>query len=81
MSVPGQPKLPRETLSQKTKQLPNKTEFILAAPRRNGSLRRFPVKLLPILTGQIKARAYDWAVEGKDGTGGFREGEERKERG
>ena len=33
------------------------------------------MNLLPILTGQIKTRACDWAVEGKGGTGGFREGE------
>jgi len=40
------------------------------------------VNLLPILTGQIKARACDWAAEGKGGAGGFREGEEeRGERG
>ena len=43
-------------------------------------LRGFHVNLLPILTGQIKARACDWAVEGKGGAGGFRVGEERKER-
>lgn len=29
--------------------------------------------LLPILTVQIKARADDWAVEGKGGSGGLRE--------
>ena len=34
------------------------------------------MKRLPILTGQIKARACDWAVEGKGGAGSFREGEE-----
>ena len=34
------------------------------------------MNLLPILTGQIKARACDWAVEGKGGAGGFREGRE-----
>ena len=28
---------------------------------------------LPILTGQMKAGACDWAVEGKGGTEGFRE--------
>ena len=33
---------------------------------------------LPILTDQIKARACDWAVEGKGEAGGFRESE-RKE--
>ena len=37
---------------------------------------------LPILTDQIKARACDWAVEGKGGPGGLREwtkrGKERK---
>jgi hypothetical protein len=39
------------------------------------------VNLFPILTGQIKARACDWAVEGKGGTGGFREwGKRGKER-
>jgi hypothetical protein len=27
------------------------------------------VNLLPILTGQIKARACDWTVEGKGGAG------------
>jgi hypothetical protein len=32
------------------------------------------VTLLPILTGQIKARACDWAVKGKGGARGFREG-------
>jgi hypothetical protein len=31
------------------------------------------VDLLPILTGPIKARACDWALEGKGGAGGFRE--------
>ena len=30
------------------------------------------MKLLPILTGQIKARACDSAVEGKDRVGSFR---------
>ena len=34
------------------------------------------MNLLPILTGQIKARACDWAVEGKGGAGGFREWEQ-----
>jgi hypothetical protein len=38
------------------------------------------VNLLPILTGQIKARACGWAVEGKGGAGGFRDKEERKEK-
>jgi hypothetical protein len=37
------------------------------------------VNCLLILTGQIKARACDWAVEGKDGAGSFRE--EREEGG
>ena len=37
------------------------------------------MNLLLILTGQIKARAYDWGVEGKGGAGGFRE--ERKGKG
>ena len=32
--------------------------------------------LLPILTGQIKARACDWAMEEKGGAGSFREEEE-----
>jgi hypothetical protein len=31
------------------------------------------VNLLPILTGQIKARACDWAVEEKGGAGDSRE--------
>ena len=35
------------------------------------------MNLLPILTGQIKARACDWAVEGKGGAGGFKEEEKR----
>ena len=39
------------------------------------------MNLLPILTGQIKARACDWAVEGKGGAGGFREGERGRRRG
>ena len=30
------------------------------------------MNILPILTGQIKARAYGWAMEGKGGGGGFR---------
>ena len=38
------------------------------------------MNLLPILTGQIKARACDWAVEGKGGAGGFREGERERKR-
>lgn len=33
--------------------------------------------LLSLLTGQIKTRANDWAVEGKGGSGGLREGGER----
>jgi hypothetical protein len=33
------------------------------------------VNLLPILTGQIKSRACDWAVEGKGESGSVREGE------
>ena len=38
------------------------------------------MNLLPILTGQIKARACDWAVEGKGANGGFKEwGKSRKE--
>ena len=36
---------------------------------------------LPILTGQIKAKACDWAVEGKDGAGSFREGERGRKKG
>ena len=39
------------------------------------------MNLLPILTGQIKARACDWAVEGKGGAGGFREWEKRGKEG
>ena len=38
-----------------------------------------PHKHLPSLTGQIKARACDWAVEGKGGAGGFREERKGKE--
>ena len=30
------------------------------------------MNILPILTGQIKARAYGWTMEGKGGGGGFR---------
>ena len=38
------------------------------------------MNLLPILTGRIKARACDWAVEGKGGMGSLREeGGERME--
>lgn len=37
------------------------------------------LNLLPILTVQIKARADDWAVEGKGGTEGLRERGEREE--
>ena len=33
------------------------------------------MSLLPILSGQIKAGAYDWAVEEKGGAGNVREGE------
>lgn len=36
------------------------------------------MKFLAILTGQIKARAYDSPVERKGGAGGCGEGEERK---
>jgi hypothetical protein len=36
------------------------------------------LNLLFSLTGQIKARANDWAIEGKGETGGLREG--RRER-
>jgi hypothetical protein len=36
------------------------------------------VNLLPILTGQIKTRASDWAVEGKGRAGCFRKGEREK---
>jgi hypothetical protein len=39
------------------------------------------VNLLPILTDQIKTRAYDCTVEGKDGTGEQRQvGKEEKRR-
>lgn len=34
----------------------------------------------PILTGEKKARACDWALEGRGGAGGFREGRKGKER-
>jgi hypothetical protein len=39
------------------------------------------VNLLPIFNGQIKAKACDWAVEGKGGAGSFREGREEEEGG
>lgn len=39
------------------------------------------LNLLPILTVQIKARADDWAVEGKGGTDGLRERGEREKGG
>ena len=38
------------------------------------------MNLLPILTGQIKAGACDWAVGGKVGDGGLREWRKRKGR-
>lgn len=37
------------------------------------------MNLLPILTGQIKAKACDWAVEGKGGSGGLRMGAGKEE--
>jgi hypothetical protein len=40
-------------------------------------LRRFHVNLLPILSGQIKARTCDWAVEGKGEAGVYVEWEKR----
>jgi hypothetical protein len=40
------------------------------------------VNLLPFLTGQIKARAYNWTVEGKGWAGGLKVwGQRGKERG
>ena len=39
------------------------------------------MNLLPILTGQVKARACDRAVEGKGGAGGFREVERGRRKG
>jgi hypothetical protein len=42
-------------------------------------LRGFHTNLLPILTGQIKARTCDWEVEGKGGAGGFRKWRKSKE--
>lgn len=40
------------------------------------------MKHLPILSGQIMARACDWKVEEKGGAGGFKAwGKRRKERG
>lgn len=36
------------------------------------------LNFLPILTGQIKARADDWAVEGKGGTAGKRERQRKR---
>jgi hypothetical protein len=38
------------------------------------------VNFLPILTGQIKARASGWAVKRKGRAGGFREGERGRRR-
>ena len=38
------------------------------------------MNLLPILTGQIKARACDWAVEGKGGAGSLRGERGRRKR-
>jgi hypothetical protein len=38
------------------------------------------VNLLPNLTSQIKARACDWAVEGKSRAGSFREGKKRRKK-
>jgi hypothetical protein len=38
------------------------------------------MNLLPILTGQIKARACDWTMEKKGGAGGLIEGERIKRR-
>jgi len=37
------------------------------------------VNLLPILTAQIKAGAYDWAMEGKGGAGVLESGEKSRE--
>ena len=37
------------------------------------------MNLLSILTGRIKARACDWAIEGKSGAGDFREAKTEKE--
>lgn len=39
------------------------------------------LKLLPVLAGEMKARADDWAGEGKGGAGGEREEEEVEETG
>jgi hypothetical protein len=39
------------------------------------------VNLLPILTGQIKARARGWTVEGKGVAGSFLEGERGRRKG
>jgi hypothetical protein len=39
------------------------------------------VNLLSILTGCIKARVCDWAIEGKSGAGDFREAKTEKEEG
>jgi hypothetical protein len=37
------------------------------------------LKLLPVLTGHIKTRARDWAVEGKGGSGGQRKMRRKKD--
>ena len=39
------------------------------------------MNLLSILTGCIKARVCDWAIEGKSGAGDFREAKTEKEEG
>ena len=49
-------------------------------PLKRSHTQVISLNLLPILTGQIKARACDWAVEGK-GVKEWRKGEEAEEEG
>ena len=57
----------------------------LPSRRSRSHTQVISLNLLSILTGQIKARACDWAMEGEGGTGGIREkrgerGEEKRRR-
>jgi hypothetical protein len=46
--------------------------------RRRSSTEVISLNLLPILSGQIKSRAYDWEVEGKGGVVGLKGGRKEK---
>ena len=49
-------------------------------PMRGSSpTQTISLKLLPVLTGHIKTRARDWALEGKGGSGGQREKRRKKD--